>query len=150
MEDPTYDTTVPGLFAFPVLTEDQLARAVKFREGEAAIPGFLEDYAFFAQALLDLYETQFDIARLDAAAAIAAKMVNLFEDPAAGGFYSAAASADLVMRVKEDYDGAEPSGNSVAVFTLLRLARITNRREFRESAGRRRLFCRHTFRRRLA
>ena len=54
-----------------------------------------------------------------------------------GGFFSSAAGdASLVLRVKEDYDGAEPSGNSVAVMNLLRLAQITDRDEFRESAER--------------
>ena len=63
--------------------------------------------------------------------------MELFEDPAQGAFFASAADdASLVMRVKEDYDGAEPSGNSVAAMNLLRLARFTNRSGFRESAER--------------
>ena len=63
--------------------------------------------------------------------------MELFEDPDAGGFFSSGAGdSSLVMRVKEDYDGAEPSGNSVAVMNLLRLAQITNRAAFWESAQR--------------
>jgi uncharacterized protein YyaL (SSP411 family) len=64
------------------------------------------------------------------------KMRELFEDPLGACFSSTAGDASLVLRVKEDYDGAEPSGNSVAVMNLLRLARMTNRAEFREAAER--------------
>ena len=65
------------------------------------------------------------------------KQMELFEDRERGGFFSSAAGdASLVMRVKEDYDGAEPSGNSVALMNLLRLAQFTDRADFRESAER--------------
>jgi uncharacterized protein YyaL (SSP411 family) len=108
----------------------------RYRAGEAAIPGFLDDYALFAQALLDLYEAQFDIAHLRLAVKLTEKMRELFEDPVGAYFSSAAGDASLVLRVKEDYDGAEPSGNSVAAMNLLRLARMTNRSEFRDAAER--------------
>jgi uncharacterized protein len=63
------------------------------------------------------------------------KQRELFEDKEHGGFFSTAAGdASLVMRMKEDYDGAEPSGNSVAAMNLLRLAQMTNHAGFRESA----------------
>ncbi|HYP13140.1 MAG TPA: thioredoxin domain-containing protein, partial [Bryobacteraceae bacterium] len=92
----------------------------RFRDGEAAIPGFLDDYSFFAQALLDLYESSFESRWLALAKAVTDKMVALFEDTAGGGFYSTAeGDTSLVMRIKEDYDGAEPSGNSVAIQVLL-------------------------------
>ena len=107
----------------------------RYRQGESAIPGFLDDYALFAQAMLDLYETQFDFRHLNLAIRVTEQMRQRFEDRAAGGFFSTeAGDASLVLRVKEDYDGAEPSGNSVAILNLLRLAQITNRAEFRESA----------------
>jgi len=65
------------------------------------------------------------------------KQQELFEDTDSGGFFSTAAEDHrLVLRVKEDYDGAEPSGNSIAVLNLLRLARMTNRGGFQESADR--------------
>jgi uncharacterized protein len=109
----------------------------RYREGDAAIPGFLDDYAFFAQACLDLYETVFDLRWLEQAVRLTGKMRELFEDPEAGGFYSTqAGDPSLVMRIKEDYDGAEPSGNSIAILNLLRLAAITGRAEPRESAER--------------
>jgi uncharacterized protein YyaL (SSP411 family) len=98
----------------------------RFREGEAAIPGFLDDYAFFGQALLDLYQASFDLRYLRTAIALTDQMLALFTDSENGGFFSTSeGDASLVMRMKEDYDGAEPSGNSIAVLNLLRLARIT-------------------------
>jgi uncharacterized protein YyaL (SSP411 family) len=109
----------------------------RYRAGDAAIPGFLDDYAMFAQALLDLYEAQFDPRHLELALALTGKMRELFEDADSGAFFSSAAGdASVILRVKEDYDGAEPSGNSVAVGNLLRLAAITGRGDLRESAGR--------------
>ncbi|HWQ54934.1 MAG TPA: thioredoxin domain-containing protein [Bryobacteraceae bacterium] len=109
----------------------------RFRDGHAAIPGFLDDYAFLAQACLDIYEAVFDLPWLDRAVALTGKMRELFEDSTAGGFYSTqAGDPSLVMRIKEDYDGAEPSGNSVAILNLLRLSAMTGRPELRESAER--------------
>ncbi|MBZ5594880.1 MAG: thioredoxin domain-containing protein [Acidobacteriia bacterium] len=107
----------------------------RYRQQDAAIAGFLDDYALFTQALLDLYEAQFDIRYLEIAVKLAEKQRVLFEDKEHGGFFSTAAGdASLVMRMKEDYDGAEPSGNSVAALNLLRLAQMTDRRDFRGSA----------------
>jgi uncharacterized protein YyaL (SSP411 family) len=107
----------------------------RWRQGEAAIPGFLDDYAFFGQGLLDLYEATFDRRYLDSAIELADKMRELFEDTEAGAFYSTAAGdVSLVMRIKEDYDGAEPSGNSVATDVLLRLAHMTGSEVYRTSA----------------
>jgi hypothetical protein len=108
----------------------------RYREGEAAIPGFLEDYALTVQGLLDLYEAQFEVEWLEMAARLTRKQMELFEDREGGGFFSAVGGPDLVLQVKEDYDGAEPSGNSVAAMNLLRLARMTGRSEFREAAER--------------
>jgi uncharacterized protein YyaL (SSP411 family) len=108
----------------------------RYREGEAAIPAFLDDYAFFTQALLDLYETQFDPSHLRMAIGLAEQMRVRFEDPEHGGFFSSQAGDEsLVMRVKDDYDGAEPSGNSAALMNLLRLTQMTNRDDFRASAA---------------
>lgn len=109
----------------------------RYRQQEAAIPGFLDDYAFFTQALLDLYETQFDVHYLETAIQLTGKLSELFEDRQHGGFFSTVSGdASLLLRMKDDYDGAEPSGNSVAALNLLRLAQMTGRRDFRESAER--------------
>ncbi|HEX4595516.1 MAG TPA: thioredoxin domain-containing protein [Bryobacteraceae bacterium] len=109
----------------------------RFREGEAAINGFLDDYAFLIAALLDLYEADFDPRHLETAIALAAKMRELFEDPDQGAFFTTAGEdSSLVLRMKDDYDGAEPSGNSVALLDLLRLAHFTDRDEYRQAAAR--------------
>jgi len=109
----------------------------RYRQQDAAIPGFLDDYALFTQALLDLYEMQFDIRYLETAVKLAAKQSELFEDRQHGGFFSTAGGdSSLLMRMKDDYDGAEPSGNSIAALNLLRLAQMTDRHDLRESAER--------------
>ncbi|MBL8229713.1 MAG: thioredoxin domain-containing protein [Bryobacterales bacterium] len=109
----------------------------RYRDGEAAIPGFLDDYAFFALALLDLYEADFDASHLDLAHKLASKMIELFEDKQDGAFYSTPeGNRDLVLRIKDDYDGAEPSSNSIAVAVLLRLAAVTGSRDLEDSAMR--------------
>ncbi|MFN7994409.1 MAG: thioredoxin domain-containing protein [Bryobacteraceae bacterium] len=109
----------------------------RYRQGDAAISGFLDDYSFFVQGLLDLYETAFQLPDLQLAIRLTEKQRELFEDTQQGAFFSTAADdRTLVMRLKEDYDGAEPSGNSVAVLNLLRLARLTDRDDFRQAATR--------------
>ena len=108
----------------------------RYRDGDAAIEGMLDDYAFFAQGLIDLYEATFRMEYLDSAIAITDKQRELLEHPA-GGFYSSAhEDAMRLVRSRDDYDGAEPSGNSVSLLTLLRLARITGREDFEASARR--------------
>jgi hypothetical protein len=106
----------------------------RFREGDAAIAGMLDDYAFFTQGLIDLYESTFEFKYLEAAIAIARKQSELLEDEAGGFFSSAHEDASRLMRIKDDYDGAEPSGNSIALLNLLRLYQITGLREFESSA----------------
>jgi uncharacterized protein YyaL (SSP411 family) len=109
----------------------------RFRDGDAAIPGFLDDYAFVIAALLDLYEADFNPAHLQHAITLTAKMRELFEDTSEGAFFTTAAGdASLVLRMKDDYDGAEPSGNSIALLNLVRLAHITDRSEYRDAAQR--------------
>ena len=109
----------------------------RYREGDAAIEAFLDDYAALINALVDLYETAFDPADLTWAAQLAERAITLFQDAEGGGFFSSPANqSDLVLRLKDDYDGAEPSGNSVMALALLRLARITGREDFRKSAER--------------
>ena len=109
----------------------------RFRDGDAAIPAFLDDYAAFTQALLDLLETAYRTDDLALAISLAERQSELFEDRENGAFFSSRkAGEDIVLRMKEDYDGAEPSGNSVAAMNLLRLARITGRPDFQASADR--------------
>ena len=107
----------------------------RFREGESAVDGFLDDYALLTLALLDLYETTFDPSDFHWAVTLAQLAIERFADPQNGGFFStAAAQGDLVLRLKDDYDGAEPSGNSVMTIALLRIARMNGNEHFREAA----------------
>jgi uncharacterized protein YyaL (SSP411 family) len=109
----------------------------RYRDGEAAIAGFLDDYAFFVGALIDLYEADFDPRHMETATQLTGKMRELFEDAAEGAFFSTAAGdSNLVLRMKDDYDGAEPSGNGAAFLDLLRLAHFTGRAEYRAAAER--------------
>ena len=118
-----------------MLRDDVLYR--RFRDGDTAIPGFLDDYAAFIQALIDLYQTGLDPRDLELASRLSRRMIQLFEDPENGGFFSASgADPTLVMRIKEDYDGAEPSGNSLAALDLLRLSAITGDADLRAVADR--------------
>jgi hypothetical protein len=107
----------------------------RYRDGEPAIDGFLEDYALLAAAFADIYQATFDPRWLTRAVELAGTMVRRFEDTGEGGFFSSAGE-DLVLRLKDDYDGAEPSGNSGAIDILLRLAAMTGRAEFRAAAER--------------
>jgi hypothetical protein len=109
----------------------------RFREGDAAVDGFLDDYAFLAQALLDLYEATGEAQHLLMATELAEFGFKRFEDEENGGFFSTAETGEsLLLRIKDDYDGAEPSGNSVATDVLLRLAHITGRDTYRATAER--------------
>jgi hypothetical protein len=105
----------------------------RWREGERAVDGFLDDYAALLQAHLDLYETTFETSFLDMARWLAGVMLERFEDAASGGLFSSAQASDLVLRLKEDYDGAEPAGNSVAAGALLRLAAYTRDEAYRDA-----------------
>jgi len=98
----------------------------RWRSGEAGIHGHLDDYAFLVWGLIELYETTFDAQWLTAAAELNAVQLEDFLDEDAGGFFfTADNSEDLIARQKEIYDGAVPSGNSVAMLNMLRLSRLT-------------------------
>jgi hypothetical protein len=107
----------------------------RYRQGEAAIGGMLDDYAFLVQGLIDLYESTFEFRYLEQAIALTDEQRARFEDSDGGGFFaSAQEDAARLNRIKDDYDGAEPSGNSVALLNLLRLHRITGRNDLLNSA----------------
>ena len=99
---------------------------LRWRDGEAAYDGHLDDYAFYAWALLELYRATYDVKYLARAVSISKGMVSEFYDANDGGFYLYAKGAEqLISRPKETYDGAMPSGNSVAALVLNRLWRLT-------------------------
>lgn len=109
----------------------------RYRDGESAIPAMLDDYAFFIQGLLDLYETTFEARYLKLSRELCRQMIGLFEDRERGGFFMTRIDQDPEMRrSKEAADGAIPSGNAVAAMDILRLSRILKDREL-ESTGER-------------
>ncbi|MEJ2189432.1 MAG: thioredoxin domain-containing protein, partial [Acidobacteriota bacterium] len=93
---------------------------------EAAVPAFLDDYVFLTKAMLELYDATFDPDYLARAIALQGTTAELFWDDHHGGFFFAAGdNEDLLVRQKEVYDGAIPSGNSTAADNLVRLAHLT-------------------------
>jgi uncharacterized protein len=104
--------------------------------GEAsAIPGFAEDYAFLIQGLLDLYEAVWEARWLEWALELQERQDQLFRDEASGGYFGSAAGDPLIsVRMKEDYDGAEPSANSISALNLLRLGRMLHDESFESRA----------------
>lgn len=110
---------------------------LRYRDGEAAYVGQLEDYAVYALALLELYRVTFDAKYLQAAIHRAKQMVELFEDKNKGGYFMTAFDGEqLIARPKETYDGAMPSGNSVAAIVLQTLASLTGERSWQAAADR--------------
>jgi uncharacterized protein YyaL (SSP411 family) len=99
----------------------------RYVKGEKAVDGFLDDYAFLAFGLIEIYEASFEEKYLQAASALTKAMVARFWDEKDGGFYFSAKKAETaVPRMKQVYDGAVPSGNSVALYNLLRMSRLMN------------------------
>ncbi len=108
----------------------------RWRDGDAGIGGSIDDYSFFIWGLLELYESTFDIKYLKAALDLQKEMTGLFWDDRNGGFYFTSHDAEeLITRHKEIYDGAIPSGNSVAMLNLLRIGRITGDAAYDEMAS---------------
>ena len=109
----------------------------RFVKGEKAVEGFLADYAFLIWGLTEVYEATFDDRFLQVARELTNVMVARFWDEKDGGFFfTAKGSADVVAKRKEIYDGALPSGNSVAMLNLLRLSRLNGNTVYKEVASR--------------
>jgi uncharacterized protein YyaL (SSP411 family) len=107
----------------------------RYRDGETAISGFLDDHAFFIRGLIELYEATFEVRYLKAALEINNDLLKHFWDNEKGGFFITPDDGEeLLVRKKDIYDGAVPSGNSVAMLNLLRLARITGDPQFEKKA----------------
>ena len=108
----------------------------RFRDSDADIPAFLDDYSLYVHALLDLFEMDPAPQYLERALDIAKRGLSQFEDLAHGGFFSTAAEDPaIILRIKDEYDGAEPSGNAAAADALLRLAKITGNDEYSRRAS---------------
>jgi hypothetical protein len=112
----------------------------RYRDGEAGIPGFFDDYAYLSLGLIELYQADFDPAWLAAAVRLTDASILRFRDSEGGGFFLTPHDGEkLFMRPKDAQDGAIPSGNSVAMGNLLRLSGLTGREDYRvlaEETGR--------------
>ncbi|MFO8089063.1 MAG: thioredoxin domain-containing protein [Desulfatiglandaceae bacterium] len=108
----------------------------RFREGDADITAHVDDYAFFIWGLLELYATTFDADHLKIALSLSEDLLVHYWDPQGGGlFFTPDDGEDLIVRKKEIYDGAIPSGNAVAMHNFLRLARLTGKMEYEGKAS---------------
>ncbi|MCF8084739.1 MAG: thioredoxin domain-containing protein [Deltaproteobacteria bacterium] len=107
----------------------------RYREGEAAHPGYLDDYAFLTWALVETFQTTFDPTYLEQAVTFTRSMLDLFWDPEdAAFFFTGGENEPLITRSKDAQDGALPSGNSVAALNLLQLTRLTGDTQLEEKA----------------
>jgi uncharacterized protein YyaL (SSP411 family) len=108
----------------------------RYRDGEAKITAHLDDYAFLIWGLIELYEATFEVPYLKTALELNGHMLDHFWDDHSGGlFFTPDDGEDLIVRKKEIYDGAVPSGNAVAMLNLLRLTRFSGRTELEERAS---------------
>lgn len=116
-----------------MISEDRLLH--RYRDGEAAVDGFIDDYAFFTWGLLELYESTFETRYLEYAIRLMEYSINHFWDERSGGFYyTSDASEALLIRSKEGHDGAIPSGNSVHMLNMLRISLIKGDEDLKEQA----------------
>lgn len=131
-----YDTASRAAdFILKTLKEKNGSLLHRYRENESAIAGMLDDYSFFIATLMDLYETDFNHKYLAEAIKLTDHALNHFWDKNDGGFFFTSDDAEkLLLRQKEFYDGAIPSGNSVFILNLLRLSRFTSNTDYEERA----------------
>jgi hypothetical protein len=129
---PEYETAAQCAAGFIWNKMQQDGRLLhRWRDGKTAVPGQLADYAFFILGLLELYETNFDFQLLEQALLLNKTVLAHFPDKLRGGFYLTADDAEtLITRPKSIYDGSIPSGNSIQMMNLLRLARLTGHTEY--------------------
>ena len=141
LEEPSYSES--ALRAMEFLSSHMISKndrlCLRYRDGDASYDGQLEDYALFALAGLSLYRWTGDSSYLQQALHRARQMIELFEDPAGGGYYRSAEDGEtLIMRTKELNDGAMPAGNSCAAMVLAQLSLLTGE-SFWSDATRRQL-----------
>jgi len=137
LDDTSYITAAKQAadFVWNTLRDENGFLMKRFRDSEAGLPPHLDDYAFLVWGMLEIHQADFDTEYLKRALGLNRIMLDTFWDHDAGGlFFTAADQTDLIHRNKEIYDGAIPSGNSVAAMNLIRLARLTSNPEFEEKA----------------
>jgi uncharacterized protein YyaL (SSP411 family) len=108
----------------------------RYRQGERRIEAHLDDYAFLVSGLLDLFESSGDGRWLERAVKLTEEQIIIFHDSRGRGFFDTSGrDGTVLVRMKEQYDGAEPAGNSVAAMNLIRLCRMTDRPEWEAMAA---------------
>ena len=114
-----------------VLDDGKLLK--RYRDNTAGIDGMIEDYAFFIWGLIELYQADFEFKYIELATKLSDYQIDHFWDFDRNGFYfTSDISEELIVKSKEVYDGAIPSGNSVSAMNYLRLGRILNRYDYEE------------------
>ena len=109
----------------------------RYRDGHAEIPGYAEDYSYLIFGLIELFQTTSDMAWFDWAADLQRRQDELFWDEQGGGWFSTdGRDATVLLRMKEEYDGAEPSPNSVSVLNLLWLTHLAENAEWNDRVER--------------
>jgi uncharacterized protein len=138
LDEPSYTETAARAADFILRTmraEDSRLRRTYAAGVGAKLNGYLEDYAFLADALVTLYEADFDVRWIEAALELAELMLVEFWDKAEGGFFYTGQSHEaLISRTKEAHDSSVPSSNAMAATALLRLAKLTGRMDLLEKA----------------
>lgn len=133
LQEPAYleHAVLASEFIWSKLRTDTGRLLARYRNGDAAFPGYIDDYAFLTWAMIELYQADQQPVWLERALELQDQQNRLFRDEDKGGYFFYGNDAEaLIARPKEVYDGATPSGNSVSALNLLRLARITNREEY--------------------
>lgn len=137
-DDPYYLTIAEKAAAFILknLFDPKGILLHRYRDGQPALNGNIDDYAFLTAGLIDLYEASFNADYLKTALRLTKQVLNHFWDNENGGFFfTPDYASEQIVRNKEVYDGAVPSGNSVALLNLLKLGKITANPEFEEKAS---------------
>jgi uncharacterized protein YyaL (SSP411 family) len=138
LDDPTYARAAATNAAFlkAKLYDPKQGRLKRtYRAGQAAVDGFLDDYAFLIQGLLDLYETSFDVQWLSWAVGLQDKQDQVFWDARQGTHFATTdIDPSVLFRMRDEYDAAEPSANSIAAMNLLRLSQLTDSAERKAKA----------------
>ena len=134
LEAPLYAQVAAGAAAFieKRMTELDGRLGRRYRDGVTTYPAFLDDYAFLAWGLLELYQATFLVEHLRRAVTLTEQMLDLFGGEGGALNYVPAGLTDGLPQYQEAYDGATPSGNSVAAINLLRLGRLTGRTHWEE------------------
>ena len=119
-------------FIFQKMTDENGRLLLRYRDGEAAHMGQLDDYAFLSFGLIELYETTLETEYLEKAECLAKQMLIWFGEERGGLYLYAKDAEQLIQRPKETYDGAIPSGNAVAGYVFTKLAALTGNTEWQE------------------